>query len=84
MATLKSLFHEIGNWHNKISIVSGVTRENLKEKNLAPLETAELKQMLQGLVEIFNKIEQYTMCVDATVKKLKKNIYETCDLDKEI
>ena len=43
MATIRNKFHELGNWHNKISMAVIVTKEALADENLWQLSSQSLK-----------------------------------------
>ncbi|MCM8782463.1 MAG: hypothetical protein NC828_05370 [Candidatus Omnitrophica bacterium] len=83
MATLSSLFHAIANWHNKITIAAGCTREFLKSKPLDTLTKEELKSQQEKLVQIFDKIESDTVNASQKVIELKREISKKINLSKE-
>ena len=80
MATIRELFHEIGNWHNKISLCAGVTKAMLKGRfkgnSITPQEMEEVCEKL-------TKLEQYAIKVNKTVDKLQDIVYDFADPDKE-
>jgi large subunit ribosomal protein L29 len=73
MATIRELFHEIGNWHNKISVGAGVTKEILKQKS-----KEELQKTLEDDRE---KLRQLRF--DLSAGKVK-NVREIRNVKKEI
>ena len=75
MGTIRDLFHEIGNQHNKISVSAGVQREYLKQKPLSSLSVEELKEKNGKLVNSFDGIEHAAVEVDKMLKNLKQVIY---------
>lgn len=78
MATIRELFHEIGNWHNKISVGAGVTREMLNRKSKDnPLPT-ELKDTL---VKKLTELEQLAVGADKVLVKLKDIVYSIINPD---
>lgn len=77
MPTIRELFHEIGNLHNKISVAAGVTKAELKRKfkdNPVPLE---IEKALSRLAEL----EQYAVEAGETLKQLNDIIYDIIDPD---
>ena len=80
MATIRELFHEIGNWHNKISLCAGVTKAMLKGRFKSnPITSQEVEEMYEKLT----KLEQYALKVNKTADKLQEIIYDLTDPDKE-
>lgn len=76
MATLSDMFHTIANWHNKITIAAGCTKEFLKAKPLDTLSKEELKAEQQKLVVLFDKIESDAVTANQKVVELKSTIYK--------
>jgi len=74
MPTIRKLFHELGNWHNKISIGAGVTRELLKQKSRKPSSNA---MFIKRLTEL----ERLIIGSDKTLHKLKDKVYKIVDPD---
>ena len=78
MATIRELFHEIGNWHNKISVGAGVTKEILKQKS----KDNPLPEGIKGmLIKRFGELEQQVMGAEKVLVQLKDTIYKTIDPD---
>jgi hypothetical protein len=78
MVTIRELFHEIGNWHNKISVAAGVAKATLKQKTKTnPSGSAEVQDILGKL----SQIEQHALGADKALRKLKNTIYEKMDPD---
>jgi hypothetical protein len=75
MAKINDLLHEIGNWHNKISLGAGIARMELehdfKDKPMPP----EIKNTLGKLIQL----EHNTIEANASLKQLKNAIYEIID-----
>ena len=59
MATIGSKFHELGNWHHKISLVTVVTREALEGIDLEKISKEELSQILQKASKDLGKNENF-------------------------
>lgn len=76
MPTLKELFHTIANWHNKITIAAGTTRELLKDKPLDTLTKEELKAQQEKFVALFDKIESDAVTANQKVMELKDMVYK--------
>ncbi|PIV39537.1 MAG: hypothetical protein COS29_02095 [Candidatus Omnitrophica bacterium CG02_land_8_20_14_3_00__42_8] len=74
MATIRKLFHELGNWHNKISIGAGVTRELFKQKSRKPSSNA---MFIKRLTEL----ERLVIGSDKTLHELKDKVYKAIDPD---
>ena len=84
MSTVRNKFHELGNWHNKISMAAIVTREILADKNLTQLPADELKARVEKAVNNLNKIESYVAGADNALIAMKPFIYEKIGGDTEI
>ena len=84
MATVRTSFHELGNWLNKISLGAIVTREVLSEKDIEKLPEEELRQLLRKSAETLAKIEQFVIGADKTIEDFKPHIYSNLDPDVEI
>jgi hypothetical protein len=76
MPTLRDLFHAIANWHNKITIAAGTTREILKDKPLDTMTKDELKAQHEKLVALLDKIENDAVTANQKVMELKDAIYK--------
>ena len=84
MTTLKDKFHELGNWHNKISMAVITTRESLMEKDLAKRPEKELNETIEKATQVLQKIEGYVAGADKTIHSIKPFIYEKIGGDTEI
>jgi len=84
MATLRDLFHAIANWHNKITVAAGCTKETLQEKPLDAFTKEELRAQQQELVRLFGKIESDAVTANKKVMELKELIYKSVDPSKEL
>ena len=82
MVTLRDKFHELGNWHNKISMGAITARESLIGKG--KLSGKELKVTVEKSVKILEKIEGYIEGADKTIDSMKFFIYEKIGGDTEI
>lgn len=83
MATIRDLFHKIGNKHNTISVSSGVLREIVKRKPLADLSKDELKEKNNKLISSLDEIEKMALKADKLLNELRKKVYDRVDPDKE-
>jgi len=77
MATIRELFHEIGNWHNKISMCAGITKLKLKQKFKDNPIPREIKETLKKLTEV----EKYTLKSNKVLTRLKGIIYTLTNPD---
>ena len=84
MVTVRNRFHELGNWHNKISLAAIVTRETMNEKKLTQLSEAQLKKVTAKVIATLRKIEQYVIDADKTIEEIKPFIYAKIGPDTEI
>lgn len=84
MTTLKDKFHELGNWHNKISLAAITTRESLLEKDIAKRPERELGETIEKAVKALQKIEGYIAGADKTIDAIKPFIYERIGRDSVI
>lgn len=84
MATLRDKFHELGNWHNKISMGAITAREFLSLMVKRKLSKKELKGTIEKSVKILEKIEGYIEGADKTIDSMKPFIYEKIGGDTEI
>ena len=78
MATIRELFHEIGNWHNKISVGAGVTKVMLRQKfrNNSTMPK-EINQTLKKL----SRLEQHALGADKVLNRLKDIVYKKINPD---
>ena len=84
MATVRNRFHELGNYHNKISLAAIISREALKKKDPAQLGEDELKALVEKVISNMQKIEQFIVDVDKAIDSFKPYVYKTLDPDVEI
>ncbi len=84
MTTFKSKFHELGNWHNKISLASIVLKEMLLQKDLATMTKEELADITQKAIDILEKIEKSAIGADHVVQIIKPLIYQRIGADAEV
>lgn len=84
MATVRNLLHEVGNWHNKISIIAGVTRELLTDKDITGLKPPEIKEKISKVIKALNQVEQNAVEADKLVVELKEFVYKLVDPDTEM
>ena len=75
MAKIKDLFHDLGNFHNKISLGAGISRmeltDDFKNKPMPP----EIKKILDRFVEL----ERNAIDANAKLKELKDVVYNITD-----
>jgi hypothetical protein len=79
MPTIREQFHTIANWHNKITIAAGCTKELLLDKPLDTLTKEELKTQQQNLVKALGDIENNAVTADQIIQQLKTFIYAKID-----
>ena len=84
MTTVRNKFHELGNWHNKISLAAIVTREAIDENNLTQLSEFQLRKIATKAIGTLNKIEQYVVNADKTIDDIKPFIYKMIGPDANI
>ena len=84
MATLRNKFHELGNWHNKISLVAIVSKEILADIDLAKISKEELAEILEKSVKDLTKVVGFIAGADKCVDGMKSFIYEKLGGDTEI
>jgi hypothetical protein len=77
MPTIREQFHTIANWHNKITMAAGCTKELLIEKPLTSLSREELEAKQKEIVSIFGEIENDALSADQKVMEFKEYIYKT-------
>ena len=84
MAALRDRFHELGNWHNKISLAAIVIRESLADGNLTQLSELRLKEITHQSLKALRKIEQYVIGADKTADEMKRFIYKKLGPDTQM
>ena len=84
MATIRNKFHDLGNWHNKISMGSTVTKEALSDPDLTKLPPEELKKIIDKSVETLGKFEGYIIGADKVTNEIKSYIYENLGADTDL
>lgn len=72
MGKTQELFHDLSNWHNKISVVAGVAREIFMYHGLASLKQEELDDKNSYLINLFSQIEQFVFSANNVVIELRK------------
>ena len=83
MTKISELFHQVGNWHNKISVAAGFTKAELKKRFKGTVIPEEIKNVLARLsflekqaVEASNVLHQLKVLVsrriDADITRPKK------------
>lgn len=77
MLTIREKFHEIGNWHNKITVAAGVAKAILREKTADNQDVASVKDMINRLTEI----EKHAIGADKVLNELKNILYAIVDPD---
>jgi len=77
MATIRELFHRIGNGHNKISVAAGVGKELLKRKSKDTI----LEELKDTLIKKFSELEQHAIETDKVLNQLKDIVYKIIDPD---
>lgn len=84
MTTIRNKFHELGNWHNKISMATIVTREALEGIDLDKMSKEEVSEIIQKVVKDLGRFEGYIIGVDKVVGEIKPFIYAKLGKDVEI
>lgn len=84
MSTLRDNFHELGNYHNKISIASIVTRELLEENDIYKMEAKDLRKIVNKAIKNLQRIEEVVIEADELVTGIKPYIYEKVRPEQEI
>ena len=74
---IRDLFHEVSNWHNKITTCAGVTKIELKAKVKNTRQNKQIKKTIRR----FTRIERYAVEADKALTKLKGIIYGIIDPD---
>jgi hypothetical protein len=80
-ATIRDLFHDIGNCHNRICIIAEVTREMLTKEDITALKLSEIKEITSKVVKALKEIEQNACGADKITADVKKIIYKIVDPD---
>jgi hypothetical protein len=70
------MFHTIANWHNKITLNAGSSRELLKDRPLDTLTKEELRKEHEKLVALLDKIESDAVTANQKVMELKDALYK--------
>ncbi len=77
MPTIRDMFHEIGNWHNKISVAAGLAKITLKQKSQNKPIVKNSGQVARKLAEL----EKLALGADKSLLRLKDVIYNRIDPD---
>jgi hypothetical protein len=81
--TLREKFHELSNWHNKITIASGLMKDVLSEAKEAGFPS-EAVAALGRAYETFDRMEAYALGADQTANDIKRSVYPRFDPDADI
>ena len=84
MATIRNKFHEVGNWLNKISLGTALSRDLLDQEGLLDLPREELKNIIDQVVKHLGKVSECVMGADTAVCDVKPFIYEQMGGDTEL
>jgi len=84
MATVRNKFHELGNWHNKISLAAITTKGAIEKQDITKLSDGDLRELMTKTVNNLKKIEQFIIGADETIGAFKPYVYKTLDPDVEI
>lgn len=79
MPTIREQFHTIANWHNKITMASGCTKDLLETKPLDTMTKEELKIQQESLIKLLGDIENNAVTADQIIQELKTFIYNKID-----
>ena len=71
MPTIRDKFHELGNWHNKISLAAIVTRELLADESVRELSSEELQKRIDKAVKNLDKIGEFVIGADEVITSTK-------------
>jgi hypothetical protein len=77
MTTIRDMFHNIGNWHNKISLGAGVTKVELKQK----FKDKPLPQEIENLITRLTELERHSVEASKALNQLKDVVYGIIDPD---
>lgn len=72
MTELKELFHQVGNWHNKISVLAGLTKAELKKQFKDSVIPEEIEKVLARLT----LVEKHAVEVSSLLNQLKDLVYK--------
>ncbi|GEM_PF-1261351 len=84
MDTLRNKFHELGNWHNKMSLAAIVSKESLADKEITKLSGAKIKEIIKTVNDNLAKIEKYVVEADRIVEEIKPFVYEKIGPETEV
>jgi len=84
MSTLRERIHELGNWHNKISMAAMVTSESLSGKKISKMTDKERDEIIKKVVQRLKKIEEYVVHADKIIEEAKPFLYKQIGADTEI
>jgi len=82
VATLREQFHELSNWHNKIAISAGVTRELISDADKLTLDP-KAQLAIAKAKEAFTLMERYVIGADHTTSNIKSCVTKHLGLDVE-
>lgn len=72
MENIRDLFHTVGNWHNKISVASGLLKIELSE---AFSEKTVPKDM-EEVMKLISDLEGFAIGASKSLNQLKDAVYE--------
>ena len=75
MTKISKLFHKVGNWHNKISVVAGLTKADLKKRFKDTSIPEEMEKVLARLSILENHAVQASKVLD----QLKASVHDAID-----
>ena len=79
MAKIRDLFHDVGHFHNKISVGAGIAKMELTRNFKGKLLPPETKKTLSRL----NELEKNAIAASAMLNQLKDTVYGILDPETE-
>ena len=84
MTTVSKKFHELGNWHNKLSMALIVVGGALEKININTMSKDEVSKILKKTIKDIHDCEGYIDGADKASVMLKDFIYKEIGKDSEI
>jgi len=84
MATLRNKYHELGNWLNKLSMVTMDTADSLQNINLDKMSKEEVTVILTRVIKYMNQCGEFVEGADKATKETKTFVYAELGGESEI
>jgi len=81
MSTIRELFHSLGNIHNMLTVVAGVTKELVKKGLEGKGLSQDLKNQLTQILKNLDRLIKDTQEADKKTREIHDRVYKVINPD---